>query len=73
MRIITIYILIVLSSTLIGYAADFDYPAQWKEVEELRKKDQNFKEALSSALEEFSEFNQCERVIGSQKFLNLNF
>lgn len=37
------------------------------------KKDQDFKEALSSALEEFSEFNQCERVIGSQKFLNLNF
>ncbi|MFN8359094.1 MAG: alpha-2-macroglobulin family protein [Candidatus Kapaibacterium sp.] len=45
MRIITIFILIVLSSTLIGYAADFDYPAQWKEVEELRIKDQNFKAA----------------------------
>lgn len=35
------------------------------------KKDLDFKEALSSALEEFSEFNQCEQIIGAQKFLNL--
>lgn len=35
------------------------------------KKDQNFKEALSSALSDFSEFNQCEQVTGVQKFLNL--
>lgn len=33
------------------------------------KKDQDFKEALSSALEEFSVFNQCEQVIGARKFL----
>lgn len=33
------------------------------------KKDQDFKEALSSALSDFSEFNKCEQIVGTQKFL----
>lgn len=40
-------------------------------VKPIIKKDQNFKEALSAALSEFSEFNQCEQVVGVQKLFNL--